>query len=386
MRIDVPTLYYLAIGTLSVAAAMTLWERRSFPARTRELDLWAASYSVLALGCLAMMNRTSLPAPFGAAVTNLVMVAGYWLQTLGIARLDGRERPGWAIGAIMMLAALWAVLGTWIPDILWLHVGAAAVALPCLFSAALLWSSPASASLRSCPVAIAIFAGHGLFYVARAVLLPFAVAAFGHDVLAVAAMATMFEGVLYSVAAPMVLMALVREEREGRLLELSQTDYLTGLANRRALFRKAERLLARGAPASLLVFDLDHFKTINDRYGHQTGDDVLKLFAAVAEAELRPVDVVARLGGEEFAALLPGIGRDEAKAVARRVSQRFSSAAGDSKGLNLAVTASVGVAESTTGTADLDTLLAAADRALYRAKHLGRNRVELEPVLIAKAA
>jgi diguanylate cyclase (GGDEF)-like protein len=199
-------------------------------------------------------------------------------------------------------------------------------------------------------------------------------------------MATMFEGVLYSVAAPMVLMALVREEREGRLLELSQTDYLTGLDNRRALFRKAERLLARGAPASLLVFDLDHFKTINDLYGHQTGDDVLKLFAAVAEADLRPVDVVARLGGEEFAALLPGIGRDEAKAVARRVSQRFSSAAGDSKGLNLAVTASVGVAESTIGTADLDTLLSAADRALYRAKHLGRNRVELEPVLIAKAA
>lgn len=187
---------------------------------------------------------------------------------------------------------------------------------------------------------------------------------------------TMGEGVLYAVAAPMALLAMVREEGENRLVVAAQTDFLTGLANRRSFTQQASERIGPDLPAGiLLVFDLDHFKQVNDTFGHQAGDDVLKLFARVAESEMKSSAVIGRLGGEEFVAFVPACDMREGADMADRLRRRFRDAS-EAGARAIPVTVSVGVA-STMGRG-LDETMAAADRALYRAKRLGRNRVEPE--------
>jgi diguanylate cyclase (GGDEF)-like protein len=122
------------------------------------------------------------------------------------------------------------------------------------------------------------------------------------------------------------------------------------------------------------MFDLDHFKSINDRYGHAIGDEALRVFATTVNGSLRASDVVARFGGEEFIAILPGSLAD-ARVAAERVRLAFQAAAGTVAGKPLAATVSIGAA-STGLCADIATLIAAADSALYLAKSNGRNRVE----------
>jgi diguanylate cyclase (GGDEF)-like protein len=129
-------------------------------------------------------------------------------------------------------------------------------------------------------------------------------------------------------------------------------------------------------PISLLLFDLDAFKSINDRFGHGVGDSVLTAFCQIVSAQLRPLDLFARMGGEEFAALLPGMPHQEALWVADRLREAFESTAHYSANGQFKVTVSVGVASMSQDTCDLACLLAEADRALYRAKGNGRNRVE----------
>ena len=132
----------------------------------------------------------------------------------------------------------------------------------------------------------------------------------------------------------------------------------------------------RAKPVTVLAFDLDHFKSINDRFGHAIGDDVLKLFAAVASTNMRVSDFVARLGGEEFAAIIRG-SLDEGIAIAERVRVAFESAGRTVSGRYIGATVSVGVAAHVAAT-NIDALLARADEALYAAKSGGRNRVEAE--------
>jgi diguanylate cyclase (GGDEF)-like protein len=149
--------------------------------------------------------------------------------------------------------------------------------------------------------------------------------------------------------------------------------------NRRGVLQAAQQLIAeqarKGEAVSALLFDLDHFKMINDRFGHAVGDRALHLFAATAKASTRATDILGRLGGEEFVALLPGT-LANAKIVAERVRKAFAAAGVSVAGHDLNATVSVGAAAGAPGT-DIVALLAAADVALYRAKASGRDRVEL---------
>jgi diguanylate cyclase (GGDEF)-like protein len=129
--------------------------------------------------------------------------------------------------------------------------------------------------------------------------------------------------------------------------------------------------------AVLLLMDLDHFKQINDRFGHAVGDRALRLFAAVVRAELAPGDVLGRLGGEEFAALLPGRDLAEAKAVADRIRRAFALAGETVAGHRVEARVSIGMALQHGSARRLEDLLEEADAALYRAKANGRDRVEL---------
>ena len=161
------------------------------------------------------------------------------------------------------------------------------------------------------------------------------------------------------------------------------TDALTGLANRRQF---EERLLAEvdrtrrfPAPLGLMMIDIDHFKKVNDRHGHQAGDDVLRAVAATLAACARDVDVAARYGGEELAVLLPGADVAGAIAAAERVRkavETLDTRVVDAAGEPVHVTVSLGVAALGEGPVDGDELVAQADAALYRAKRAGRNRTE----------
>ena len=177
------------------------------------------------------------------------------------------------------------------------------------------------------------------------------------------------------VAAMQGLAGLVVEWLEMR--RIAQADYLTGAMTRRALIADAEREILRfqryERPCALVVFDVDHFKAVNDTHGHTGGDNVLQSLAKHALAGLRSGDIFARLGGEEFALLLPETEADEAFEVAERLREEFATLAFPGCG-DLRVTASFGVAPYDTAIIDAAAWVDAADRALYRAKDRGRNR------------
>jgi len=172
-----------------------------------------------------------------------------------------------------------------------------------------------------------------------------------------------------------------RDALIGQLEALARTDVLTGLPNRRAFFERAELELRRrqrhGAPLSLIAIDIDYFKLINDRYGHESGDRVLQIFAEETRRQLRDVDMPARLGGEEFLILLPDTGIERAEVVAERLREALAALAIERSGHTIRFTVSLGL----TGAQDdeaLDALIRRADTALYEAKTAGRNRVCVE--------
>ena len=190
-----------------------------------------------------------------------------------------------------------------------------------------------------------------------------------------------FETVFVCICAAYLFGGLAKDQIAARYRRMSLTDSLTHVPNRRSFFATAERLLTRTRfarrPVALLMFDLDDFKTINDRYGHQTGDEVLIAFCQASTAMLRPTDSFGRIGGEEFACLLPDTDRQDAIRLAERIRSAFERSSQAVGGLMLRATVSVGIAVSDDAEADLGTLLNEADRALYRAKELGRNRVQI---------
>lgn len=175
------------------------------------------------------------------------------------------------------------------------------------------------------------------------------------------------------------LMEEALAEAKAQAEKLADTDELTGLHNRRSFFRLAGHTLSHamrtGEPVAVIMFDLDHFKQVNDRWGHGAGDIVLQRLAATALDTVRDADILARLGGEEFAVLLPATDLARARYLAQRLQQAFSVQILPVGGGTLRCTASFGIAADQGPDITLDRLLQDADKALFRAKEAGRNQV-----------
>jgi diguanylate cyclase (GGDEF)-like protein len=190
-----------------------------------------------------------------------------------------------------------------------------------------------------------------------------------------------FEAAFVSICGAYLFGGLVNERISMNFRQASLTDPLTGVTNRRGFFEIGERHLERARlgnePIAIVMFDLDRFKTINDQFGHAIGDEVLIAFCRLASAQLRPKDLFARIGGEEFVTLLPNTTTQDALRLAERVRSAIEGASHTVEDPLVRMTVSVGVASPTEGTTALDVLVSAADNALYRAKTAGRNRVEL---------
>jgi diguanylate cyclase (GGDEF)-like protein len=190
-----------------------------------------------------------------------------------------------------------------------------------------------------------------------------------------------FETLLFTIAIAFILLAMAKERTEFRHRTAAMIDPLTGIANRRSFLHDATALIERSAPGAyataVLLMDLDHFKSINDRFGHALGDRVLQIFAESVRDSLRPSDLLGRLGGEEFAVALDSVSRDEAVAIAERIHRDFVEASAYVDGHAVGATVSIGMVLDGDAKHDLPELLAQADRALYYAKGRGRDRVEI---------
>ncbi|MFL0809641.1 MAG: diguanylate cyclase [Agarilytica sp.] len=167
--------------------------------------------------------------------------------------------------------------------------------------------------------------------------------------------------------------------RNEQLEAMANTDTLTGLMNRRAFLQifshEMDRYNRHGTVFSVAVMDLDHFKLVNDEYGHQAGDDVLKLFSGILTETFRQSDIAARWGGEEFVALLPDTHEEQAKMALEKVRKNFEAASVETPEGPLKCTVSIGAAQFDDDHLSLDDVLAHADKALYMAKETGRNRI-----------
>ncbi|CDK99782.1 putative Diguanylate cyclase [Magnetospirillum gryphiswaldense MSR-1 v2] len=169
--------------------------------------------------------------------------------------------------------------------------------------------------------------------------------------------------------------AVERSGFERQLEALANTDSLTGILNRRACLERGAALVEAARrfdhPLTVMMIDIDHFKRVNDRHGHEAGDEVLRMFTSVVQGCLRQVDVFGRLGGEEFAVFMPETNHEGAAIAAERIRASIEKAELSRNGKALSITVSIG---AIAGSESLDEALRKADEALYRAKQTGRNR------------
>jgi diguanylate cyclase (GGDEF)-like protein len=244
------------------------------------------------------------------------------------------------------------------------------------------WRGRAEPLVSRWPAIFMLFA-HGALYLLRtplAEMLPWLPA--GNQVFESVWLTVLsFEALLFTIAIAFIMLAMAKERTEHRHKTAALIDPLTGLANRRAFLQDGEAQLNRQAtdprPTAVMLLDLDHFKTINDQFGHAIGDRVLEIFADVASGCIRRMDLLGRLGGEEFATLLIDTTRERAQMVAEDIRARFAAAAREVDGRPVAGTVSIGIVIGQDAVLDLTALLAQADHALYRAKDNGRDRVEV---------
>jgi diguanylate cyclase (GGDEF)-like protein len=283
--------------------------------------------------------------------------------------------PGLVLGAIAWVAAV-MTLGSE-DSALRMTIGAGIVAIYAALTAAELWSERRRAQQRRWP-ALAVPVLHGVV-----LMLPVLLGDLLHpdgDIFAGSIWVTVFsvELVLYAVGTVFVIFMLVSERTVTAHKTAASMDPLTGMFNRRGFAEATSRVIEReanaGRPVTVMIFDIDHFKSINDRFGHPAGDEILKLFATVVVNSLRITDLSGRVGGEEFAALLP-CSLEEGVVAAERVREAFEGSGIVDETGPVDTTVSIGVAGGPAGT-ELEVLLAAADTALYQAKRGGRNRVE----------
>ncbi len=184
------------------------------------------------------------------------------------------------------------------------------------------------------------------------------------------------------VAISMLIILMMASDISAKLKKMAVQDQLTGLLNRRGFEENGSRAFAAarraGTPMSIIMTDIDRFKYINDRYGHAAGDTALIHFARLVSESRRAEDVVARVGGEEFAVLLPGTGLRDAMAIADQLCAKIGSTPLEMTSIGLPMTSSFGVAAISENDRTLDDVVLRADRAMYRSKRAGRNQVDLE--------
>ncbi|MEQ1770423.1 MAG: GGDEF domain-containing protein [Devosia sp.] len=305
----------------------------------------------------------------------MVAVGALWE---GLRLFHGRQALIWPIAVTVMSWMLLCLVPGVTENMLLRIIAVSLVNVGfCAGSVYELWRGREEALPSRIPLLL-VFVSFALLMLGRAGVAPFTPFPFGTlpaDGLWLGAF--MFIVFAHAAFAAVLFISLIRERREETQRNFAMSDPLTGLMNRRAFQAYAERAARRRTSRqamALLVLDIDHFKSINDRFGHETGDRMLAAFAQVAEDSVRPADQLFRMGGEEFCFVLPDTSLADAIEVAERIRTGFERREMQSGAGAARTTVSVGIA-ATDHAIDLELMLAAADAAVYEAKARGRNRV-----------
>ena len=358
--LDLPTLSLVAVciaGLLGVFLIIDWMQQRN----VRALAWWGSAYLIGA----SAMALASMPTPLielPPVVPGALTFLACGMIWNGVRLFQGRRI---LTTATFIGAALWLGIGQ-IPGALenghGQILGALIVPVYTFFIAFELWRERHRTRYSRAAAIVVPCVHAGIF------LVPLAMRAFlpaDHN----AAWLTVFtlETIIYAVGTAFIVMLMVKDHHVHVYRTAACTDHLTGLLSRRAFFENAHTLCAaqarRKEPVAMLMFDLDHFKSINDRFGHAVGDEVLRVFGQVVCASTRADDIIGRFGGEEFIAIVPG-GVESASKIAERVLQDSRRRAQLSRRCYEPVTA-------------IDALISRTEAALYRAKHGGRNRVHI---------
>lgn len=378
MTLDIVTL--MVVGSLVAALSALVLGGAWILIRERALLWWAAATGFSSLAILSLIYGVLTVAPQVIAFGGAVVAFGTALIWAGARDFAHRpvSLPGLVAGTavILVLTAL-DPLGT---PYLSARLGGFVASVAYLAAAALeLWYN-GKEPLRARWPLMFLFALHALVFIGG-----IADGAGGRlSFLGIALTLDSWfglihiESLVFWMGTAIFMIVLCKERSELRLTRAAGFDALTGAMARAAFLSQAERLFARarkaGGPLTLILVDLDRFKTINDTFGHSAGDRVLALFADSARACLRPTDLFGRQGGEEFAILLPGAAMADGMLVAERIRLGFIEACREADG-GVAATLSAGIAELGEEES-FASLFDKTDQALYRAKNLGRNRIE----------
>ena len=375
MSFDTSTLYLIATMLAAMLGGMlVLFGKQE---NIAALKWWGAAYL---LGSAAVAIWTIYGDTLGPMTSLALTSIGFFAcgMVWNASRVfHGRKLlwPGLVLGPLVWIATMMTLAPR--DASIRLSMGAAIVAIYAALTASELWSERRRDIQRRWPT-VTIPVLHGFV-----LILPILIGVYmrPYDAnFSTSIWVTVFsvELVLYAICTVFVIFMLVSDRTVAAHKNAASTDPLTGLFNRRGFAEACSRVIEReaiaGRPVTVMIFDIDHFKSINDRFGHPAGDEILKLFAVVIASNLRLSDLSGRIGGEEFAALLP-CALEEGVIVADRMRQVFENSNIVCDEGPVETTVSIGVAGGPAGT-ELEVLLAAADTALYQAKRGGRNRVE----------
>jgi len=375
MSLDTSTLYFIATMIAAMLGVMLLvfGKNENIPA----LKWWGSAYL---LGAASVALWTLAGNALGGSLSLALNAVGFVAcgMVWNASRVFHGRKPIWpglVLGAMAWIAAVVTLPPA--ASVLRMTIGAGIVAVYAAMTATELWTERRRPLQGRWPT-IAVPVMHGFV-----LMLPILLGDLLHphdDKFAGSIWVTGFsvELILYAVGTVFVIFMLVSERTVSVHKNAASMDPLTGMFNRRGFSEISSRLIEReakaGRPVTAMIFDIDHFKSINDRFGHPAGDEILKLFATVVINTLRISDLSGRIGGEEFAALLP-CSLEDGVLAAERVREAFANSGIVVEDGPVDTTVSIGVAGGPAGT-ELEVLLAAADTALYQAKRSGRNRVE----------
>jgi len=379
MRIDLPTL--MLAGSFVAAVSGVFLVFAWLQNRQASATLWWAASNLVLAASIPMMAGADLTRETPSVVVAITLLNLSPALIWASARSCNGRRVDFAV--VAGGAAIWLIaygLPAFRGSSLQLSLNLAIVAAFLLAAAFEFWRDRHERLTARWPLIVLLTLHGSLSALAAAVAASGGITSTSPTALIIWLEFVHFETLAFVIGTSIFTVAMARERGELMQKIAASTDALTGLATRRAFYDAANDLLAaareHGTDAALLLFDLDGFKSINDTFGHGSGDEVLKAFGKAATVTLRGTDLIGRLGGEEFAAVLPGASLAAAFVAAERIRANFSAACRNINGIAVNATVSAGVAQ-VNRRSTLDSLLKAADSALYRAKKHGRDRVEV---------
>jgi diguanylate cyclase (GGDEF)-like protein len=390
--LDLHTMFVADISVTVVLGLMLIFawlQSRSSEA----LGWWGAAHLCQGVGLVVLVTADASYSVAAVKFAVTLLLGSYGLMWLGVRCFDGRRLHPLIASAGAVAWGLIAAVEFSKTPLHYFMLYSLISGSYCLLIAMEIWRGRAEPLVSRWPAIVLLFVS-GCGYLSWIPLVGLMPSAYAGPLLPGPWFATVILiTVLGKVALGFIVLAMAKERLELHQRVEAMTDALTGLPNRRGFYRQALRRLhgprPAGSTAAVLLFDLDHFKRINDRFGHGVGDRVLMVFADILTHSLKASDIIGRVGGEEFAVLLDDANLETGRAVAERIRSAFEADGAVIAGGRVAPTASAGVAIVSPAALRLQQMIGYADLALYQAKAAGRNcirSVETVEEMVAEVA